>query len=116
MAAPEGKGKHKGLQTAEPSPGAGTSAPGNLNESRGKHKQFQQQPATSPGGQGGSSTTEIGPEGGPPAGEGRGNPRAEQAPAGPAAGETAGPGQQTGGGKHQGKKQGVTESPAPTPQ
>ena len=122
MTAPEGKGKHKEFQNVGPTPGAGMSPTENLNEPRGKHKQFQQeQPPSSPAGQGGygsSSTAGVaGPQGQPPKGEARGKRQIESTA--PAADETTGAGQQgqqTGSGKHQGKKQQGSESPAPTPQ
>jgi hypothetical protein len=118
MTAPEGKGKRKGFQNVGPTPGAGMSPTENLNEPRGKHKQFEQQPLSSPGGQSGygAPATGAGPQGQPPKGEARGKRQIEQPAAGAPAGETTGGGQQTGGGKHQGKKQQAGESPSPTPQ
>ena len=113
---PEGitgsEGKRKGFerQNVGPSPSE------NLNEPRGKQKKFEQQPATSPGGQPGygSSATGTGPQSGPAAGEGRGKHKAQSATA-PAGNESAAGGQQAGERKHEGKK-GSVESPAPTPQ
>jgi hypothetical protein len=121
-AAPEfgkrGKGKRaEQFGGTPPLSGAATSPEGVIApEGKGKHKQFEQQPPSSPSGRGGygSSTTAAGPQGKPPKGEARGKPQIEQ-PAPQVTGETTGAGQQTGGGKHQGKKQGG-ESPSPTPQ